>query len=250
MLALPCEDECNSPGRSKRLLVTFSLRMRAKIIVAAALLLGLVAWDFAAATTFVGDDYLFLAFARLEPNPLLAFTRDMHRRRILPAPAHAAVVAAQSGGAGRPVAVRPGGFSAARGKRCSGRGTGPRGGVHVAGFVGCGRAIPDRAGRARGCAVVCGQHRSSGHDRNPLQLWSVCCARREAGKWRRSHWLRWRISRRKRFGAAAAWNSGEVGGFISQPGAAENTGRRGSSQSGFGHASRRWFRIWLWRAGT
>jgi hypothetical protein len=52
--------------------------MRAKIMVAAALLLGLVAWDFAAATTFVGDDYLFLAFARLEPNPLLAFTRDMH----------------------------------------------------------------------------------------------------------------------------------------------------------------------------
>jgi hypothetical protein len=52
--------------------------MRAKVIVAAAVLLGLVAWDFAAATTFVGDDYLFLAFARLEPNPLLAFTRDMH----------------------------------------------------------------------------------------------------------------------------------------------------------------------------
>ena len=53
-------------------------RMRAKVVIAAALLLGLVAWDFAAATTFVGDDYLFLAFARLEPNPLLAFTRDMH----------------------------------------------------------------------------------------------------------------------------------------------------------------------------
>ena len=52
--------------------------MRARVIVAAALLLGLVAWDFVAATTFVGDDYLFLAFARLEPNPLLAFVRDMH----------------------------------------------------------------------------------------------------------------------------------------------------------------------------
>jgi hypothetical protein len=52
--------------------------MRTKIIVAAALLLGLVAWDFVAATTFVGDDYLFLAFARLEPNPLRAFVRDMH----------------------------------------------------------------------------------------------------------------------------------------------------------------------------
>ncbi len=55
-----------------------AFRMRAKVIVAATLLLGLVAWDFAAATTFVGDDYLFLAFARLEANPLLAFVRDMH----------------------------------------------------------------------------------------------------------------------------------------------------------------------------
>jgi hypothetical protein len=55
-----------------------ALGMRTKIIVAAALLLGLVAWDFVAATTFVGDDYLFLAFARLEPNPLVAFVRDMH----------------------------------------------------------------------------------------------------------------------------------------------------------------------------
>ena len=54
------------------------LQMRAKVIVAAALLLGLVAWDFAAATTFVGDDYLFLAFARLQPNPLVAFVHDMH----------------------------------------------------------------------------------------------------------------------------------------------------------------------------
>jgi hypothetical protein len=55
-----------------------AFRMRARVIVAAALLLGLVAWDFVAATTFVGDDYLFLAFARLEPNPLVAFVRDMH----------------------------------------------------------------------------------------------------------------------------------------------------------------------------
>ena len=52
--------------------------MRAAVVIAAALLLGLVAWDFVAATTFVGDDYLFLAFARLEPNPLSAFVRDMH----------------------------------------------------------------------------------------------------------------------------------------------------------------------------
>jgi hypothetical protein len=55
-----------------------SARMRSKIAVAAALILGLVAWDFAAATTFLGDDYLFLAFARLEPQPLVAFVRDMH----------------------------------------------------------------------------------------------------------------------------------------------------------------------------
>ena len=54
------------------------LRMRAWVVLAAALLLGLVAWDFAVATTFVGDDYLFLAFARLEPNPFVAFVRDMH----------------------------------------------------------------------------------------------------------------------------------------------------------------------------
>ncbi|HEX7598377.1 MAG TPA: hypothetical protein VF518_09185 [Polyangia bacterium] len=52
--------------------------MRLTVAVATALLLGLVAWDFAAATTFVGDDYLFLAFARLEPNPFLAFVRDLH----------------------------------------------------------------------------------------------------------------------------------------------------------------------------
>jgi hypothetical protein len=52
--------------------------MSAKLVVAAVLLLGLVAWDFVAATTFLGDDYLFLAFARLEPHPLAAFVRDMH----------------------------------------------------------------------------------------------------------------------------------------------------------------------------
>jgi len=64
--------------RSERTFVTFCFEMRAMVVIAAALLLGLVAWDFAAATTFVGDDYLFLAFARLEPNPLAAFVRDMH----------------------------------------------------------------------------------------------------------------------------------------------------------------------------
>ncbi len=53
--------------------------MRCKLVVVAVLLaLGLVAWDFVAATTFLGDDYLFLAYARLTPQPLSAFVRDMH----------------------------------------------------------------------------------------------------------------------------------------------------------------------------
>ncbi|HEX7598699.1 MAG TPA: hypothetical protein VF518_10830, partial [Polyangia bacterium] len=47
-------------------------------IFAAALLIVAVAWDFSAATTFLGDDYLFRAFARLEGNPLLAFVADKH----------------------------------------------------------------------------------------------------------------------------------------------------------------------------
>ena len=47
-------------------------------IFAAFLLVGAVAWDFAVATTFLGDDYLFRAFARLEGNPLVAFTTDKH----------------------------------------------------------------------------------------------------------------------------------------------------------------------------
>jgi hypothetical protein len=38
----------------------------------------LVAWDFATATTFLGDDYLFRAFARLESNPWVAFVADKH----------------------------------------------------------------------------------------------------------------------------------------------------------------------------
>jgi hypothetical protein len=49
---------------------------------AAALGLGLatlvVAWQFFAATTFTGDDHVFLAFARHVHNPLLAFVRDLH----------------------------------------------------------------------------------------------------------------------------------------------------------------------------
>jgi hypothetical protein len=42
------------------------------------LLVVLVGRDFALATTFLGDDYIFRAFARLEPNPLVAFVADKH----------------------------------------------------------------------------------------------------------------------------------------------------------------------------
>jgi hypothetical protein len=37
-----------------------------------------VAWDFAVATTFIGDDYIFRVFARLETNPFVAFVADKH----------------------------------------------------------------------------------------------------------------------------------------------------------------------------
>ena len=45
--------------------------------VAAALAV-LVCAPFFAVTTFIGDDHLFLAFARYAPNPLVAFVRDQH----------------------------------------------------------------------------------------------------------------------------------------------------------------------------
>jgi hypothetical protein len=38
----------------------------------------IVAFPFFAATTFVGDDHIFLAYARHAPNPLVAFVRDQH----------------------------------------------------------------------------------------------------------------------------------------------------------------------------
>jgi len=43
-----------------------------------AALLALVARDFAFASTFLGDDHLFRAYARLEANPLWAFVTDKH----------------------------------------------------------------------------------------------------------------------------------------------------------------------------
>lgn len=45
---------------------------------AAAALAVLVCAPFFAVTTFIGDDHLFLAFARYAPNPLVAFVRDQH----------------------------------------------------------------------------------------------------------------------------------------------------------------------------
>jgi hypothetical protein len=47
-------------------------------ILGAAVMLAIVGWDFAVATTFLGDDYIFRAFSRLEANPLLAFMADKH----------------------------------------------------------------------------------------------------------------------------------------------------------------------------
>ena len=45
---------------------------------AALLLLLVVGRDFLVATTFLGDDYVFRAFAHLERNPLVAFVADKH----------------------------------------------------------------------------------------------------------------------------------------------------------------------------
>jgi hypothetical protein len=51
---------------------------RAGWILAAVSLLALVGWDFVAATTFLGDDYIFRAYAQLEANPWAAFVSDRH----------------------------------------------------------------------------------------------------------------------------------------------------------------------------
>jgi hypothetical protein len=53
-----------------------SARLAGAGILAA--LVVVVAWDFLAATTFVGDDHLFLAFARLAPHPFGPFGTDCH----------------------------------------------------------------------------------------------------------------------------------------------------------------------------
>jgi hypothetical protein len=48
------------------------------VVVAAVLLAVAAAVPFFVCTTFIGDDHLFLAFARHAPNPLVAFVRDQH----------------------------------------------------------------------------------------------------------------------------------------------------------------------------
>ncbi|MBN2574749.1 MAG: hypothetical protein JXP73_09305 [Deltaproteobacteria bacterium] len=57
------------------------MQLRGKQILwplAAVALLALVGWDFAAATTFLSDDYIFRLYGRLEDNPLAAFVSDKH----------------------------------------------------------------------------------------------------------------------------------------------------------------------------
>jgi hypothetical protein len=52
--------------------------MVAVAVVVAVLLAVAAAVPFFVCTTFIGDDHLFLAFARHTPNPLVAFARDQH----------------------------------------------------------------------------------------------------------------------------------------------------------------------------
>lgn len=59
-----------SPARFARLPVLVALPIGVVVIVTAAF--------FYVATTFIGDDHLFLAFARYVPDPLIAFARDQH----------------------------------------------------------------------------------------------------------------------------------------------------------------------------
>lgn len=55
------------------------VRVKAWAWAAAGLVLvALVGWDFATATTFLGDDYIFRLFGRLEANPFVAFVADKH----------------------------------------------------------------------------------------------------------------------------------------------------------------------------
>jgi len=55
-----------------------SARARAAVLIGALVALGCVAVPFFAATTFFGDDHLFLTFARHVANPFRAFATDLH----------------------------------------------------------------------------------------------------------------------------------------------------------------------------
>jgi hypothetical protein len=58
--------------------VTGGRRVPPALALGIAAAAAVVTVPFFTATTFVGDDHLFLAFARLAPNPLVAFVRDQH----------------------------------------------------------------------------------------------------------------------------------------------------------------------------
>jgi hypothetical protein len=51
---------------------------RAAVFAGAAIIVAAALASFAFSTTFIGDDHLFLTFARLVPNPLVAFASDQH----------------------------------------------------------------------------------------------------------------------------------------------------------------------------
>jgi hypothetical protein len=50
--------------------------MRVAIVVA--VVVGVVGWDFVGVTTFIGDDHVFLTFARFAASPLVPFVTDQH----------------------------------------------------------------------------------------------------------------------------------------------------------------------------
>jgi hypothetical protein len=66
--------------RFDRVRAQFAAFDRARLVwgTLLATLVVVVAWDFLAATTFFGDDHLFLAFARLSPHPFTPFVSDQH----------------------------------------------------------------------------------------------------------------------------------------------------------------------------
>jgi hypothetical protein len=70
----------SGPARASPVAATPVAALATAVVAGVAILgvLVLVAAPFFTATTFVGDDHVFLAFARFAPNPLVAFVRDQH----------------------------------------------------------------------------------------------------------------------------------------------------------------------------